>query len=32
MSLVVNFELELHQVDVKITFVNEDLEEEVYME
>ena len=31
MSLVANFDLELHQMDVKTTFLNRDLEEEVYM-
>ena len=31
MALVTNFDLELHQIDVKTTFLNGDLEEEVYM-
>ena len=31
MALVAHFDLELHQMDVKTTFLNEDLEENVYM-
>ena len=31
MALVAHFDLELHQIDVKTTFLNRDLEEEVYM-
>jgi hypothetical protein len=31
MALVTNFDLELHQMDVKTTFLNCDIEEEVYM-
>ena len=31
MALVVHYNLELHQMDVKTTFLNEDLEENVYM-
>jgi hypothetical protein len=31
MALVAHFELELHQMDVKTTFLNGDLEERIYM-
>ena len=31
MTLVVHYNLELHQMDVKTTFLNEDLEKNVYM-
>jgi len=31
MALVANFDLKLHQMDVKTTFLNCDLEDEVYM-
>ena len=31
MTLVAHYDLELHQMDVKTTFLNEDLEENVYM-
>jgi hypothetical protein len=30
-ALVAHFDLELHQMDAKITFLNEDLKYEVYM-
>ena len=30
-ALIAQFDLELHQIDVKITFLNGDLGEEVYM-
>nr|CAN80438.1 hypothetical protein VITISV_029932 [Vitis vinifera] len=32
MALVAHFDLELHQMDVKTTFLNESLEEKVYMD
>ena len=32
MALVAHYDLELHQMDVKITFLNKDLEEDVYMD
>ena len=32
MAIVAHFDLELHQMDVKTTFLNGDLDEEVYME
>ena len=32
MALVAHFDLELHQMNVKITFLNGDLHEEVYMD
>ena len=31
MTLVAHYDLELHQMDVKTTFLNRDLEENVYM-
>jgi hypothetical protein len=31
MTLVAHYDLELHQMDVKTAFLNEDLEETVYM-
>ena len=31
MALVAHYNLELHQMDVKMTFINGDLEENVYM-
>ena len=31
MALVAHYDLELHQMDVKMTFFNSDLEESVYM-
>ena len=32
MVIVAHFDLELHQMDVKTTFLNGDLDEKVYME
>ena len=32
MALVAHYDLELHQIDVKTTFLNEDLEENVCMD
>ena len=31
MAIVVHFDLELHQMDARITFLNRDLVEDVYM-
>ena len=31
MALVAHFDMELHQMDVKMDFLNGDIEEEVYM-
>jgi len=31
MALVAHYDLELHQMDVKTAFLNEDLEENIYM-
>ena len=31
MALVAHYDLELHQMDVKMVFLNEDLEENIYM-
>ena len=31
MALVAHYDLELHQIDIKTTFLNGDLEENVYM-
>ena len=31
MAIVTHFDLELHQMDVRITFLNEDLVDDVYM-
>jgi len=32
MTLVAHYDLELYKIDVKTTFLNGDLEEEVYMD
>ena len=32
MALVTHFDLELHQMDVKTAFLNENLDEDIYME
>ena len=32
MALVAQYDLELHQIDVKIAFLNGDIEEEIYMD
>ena len=32
MTLVVHFDLELHQMDVKTTFLNGEIDEIIYME
>ena len=32
MALVAHFDLELHQMDVKDTFLNEEIDETIYME
>ena len=32
MALVTHFDLELHQMDMKIAFLNGDIEEEVFMD
>ena len=31
MALVANYDLELHEMDVKTTFLNRDIEETIYM-
>ena len=31
MALVAHYDLELHQMDVKMAFLNEDLDENIYM-
>jgi len=31
MTLIAHYDLELHQMDVKIVFLNKDLEEDIYM-
>ena len=31
MTLVAHFDLELHQIDIKTVFLNDDIEEEIYM-
>ena len=32
LAIVTNLNLELHQMDVKTTFLNEEVDEEIYME
>ena len=32
MTLIAHFDLELHQMDVRTAFLNDDLEEEIYIE
>lgn len=32
MAMVAYYDLELHQIDVKTSFMNENLDEEVYMD
>ena len=31
MTLVAHFDLELHQMDIKTVFLNDDIEEEIFM-